>query len=201
MGLKYRDKQGEWTIDFRYNKNNHALCWGWQIRLSTLDRNCDPSLYQMAEIKIPELKNCDPSERHLRAGISWEWAPRASLLSDSRMYCFFWNFPDGGVLSGRALFHEVLEGERSETELVPLNDLKVKVQFWKVAQANKPVEMSSSEAANDGNDWRYVDISFDKFKLGLGLQIFHKGWQIDSLVLVLKLNEHQVVVRFAQIAY
>ena len=39
MGLKYRDKQGKCVndIDFRCNKNNHALCWGWQIRLSTLD--------------------------------------------------------------------------------------------------------------------------------------------------------------------
>ena len=27
MGLKYRDKYGKWTIDFRCNKNNHALCW------------------------------------------------------------------------------------------------------------------------------------------------------------------------------
>ena len=39
MGLKYRDKQGEWTINFQCNKNNHALCWGWQIRLSTLDNH------------------------------------------------------------------------------------------------------------------------------------------------------------------
>ena len=42
MGLKYRDKQGEWTIDFRCNENNHALCWGWQIRLSTLDNHHCP---------------------------------------------------------------------------------------------------------------------------------------------------------------
>ena len=42
MGLKYRDKQGKWTIDFRCNKNNHALCWGWQIRLSTLDNHHCP---------------------------------------------------------------------------------------------------------------------------------------------------------------
>ena len=42
MGLKYSDKQGEWTIDFRCNKNNHALCWGWQIRLSTLDNHHCP---------------------------------------------------------------------------------------------------------------------------------------------------------------
>ena len=42
MGLKYRDKQGKWTIDFQCNKNNHALCWGWQIRLSTLDNHHCP---------------------------------------------------------------------------------------------------------------------------------------------------------------
>ena len=42
MGLKYRDKQGEWTIDLRCNKNNPALCWGWQIRLSTLDNHHCP---------------------------------------------------------------------------------------------------------------------------------------------------------------
>ena len=42
MGLKYRDKQGEWMIDFRCNKNNHALCWGWQIRLSTLNNHHCP---------------------------------------------------------------------------------------------------------------------------------------------------------------
>ena len=42
MGLKYRDKQGKWTIDFRCDKNNHALCWGWQIRLSTLDSHHCP---------------------------------------------------------------------------------------------------------------------------------------------------------------
>ena len=36
--------------------------------------NCDPSLYQMAEIEtslipIPELKNCYPSERHIRTNL------------------------------------------------------------------------------------------------------------------------------------
>ena len=36
MGLKYRHKQGKWTIDFQCNKNNHALCWGWQISCQPL---------------------------------------------------------------------------------------------------------------------------------------------------------------------
>ena len=42
MSIKYRAKRGEWMIDFQCNKNNYALCWGWQIRLSTLDNHHCP---------------------------------------------------------------------------------------------------------------------------------------------------------------
>ena len=59
------------------------------------------------------------------------------------MLFFFWNFPHGGLLSVRALFHEVLEEVRLEAEFMPYNEVKKSESaVLKGCPSNKPVGLS-----------------------------------------------------------
>ena len=93
MGLKYRDIQGEWTIGFRCNENNHALCWGWQIRLSTLDNRHrpQPSASGNRACLVLTIWSITPNTGHNFYNIlrDWEgWLYRYVVINNMLHFCF-----------------------------------------------------------------------------------------------------------------